>query len=55
MTEDFVITGAAVFDGEQLRGRLDVRVVRGVIAAVGGPRRPGDQVVDGTGGTLLPA
>ena len=54
MTEGFVITGAQVFDGNESRGRLDVRVVRGVIVAVGGPRTPGDQEIDGTGATLLP-
>ena len=54
MDESFVINGARVFDGEKNRGRVDVRVVRGLIAAVGGPRHPGDQVVDGTRATLLP-
>jgi imidazolonepropionase-like amidohydrolase len=54
MTENFVITGAQVFDGEKRRGRPDVRVAGGVIAAVGGPRTPDDQVIDGTGATLLP-
>ncbi|WP_194893177.1 amidohydrolase family protein [Catenulispora pinisilvae] len=54
MDESFVISGAQVFDGEKSRGRVDVRVVRGVIAAVDGPRHPGDQVIDGVGATLLP-
>jgi imidazolonepropionase-like amidohydrolase len=52
--EEFVIAGAQVFDGERQLGRPDVRVADGVIAAVGGSRIPGVEVIDGSGATLLP-
>ena len=53
--EDFVVTNAAVFDGEQLLAPTNVVVRDGVIAAVGDDVDTGGLVrVDGSGGTLLP-
>ncbi|WP_405162089.1 hypothetical protein OG203_38175 [Nocardia sp. NBC_01499] len=48
----FVISDARVFDGEKLLGTVDVQVADGVITAVGGPRPPDAEVVDGRGATL---
>ena len=50
------ITNARVFDGEHMTGHTAVRVVDGLIDAVGGPDllHPGDEHVDGRGGTVLP-
>ena len=50
------ITGVRVFDGEYMTGHTTVRVVDGLIDAVGGPGllHPGDEHVDGRGGTVLP-
>jgi imidazolonepropionase-like amidohydrolase len=50
----FVIAGARVFDGEDLLGVADVEVADGRIAAVGGERPEGVELVDGAGATLLP-
>jgi imidazolonepropionase-like amidohydrolase len=52
--ERFVIAGARVFDGEEMLGVLDVEVADGKIAAVGGERPEGVELVDGSGATLLP-
>lgn len=48
------ITGARVFDGEQVIGMHTVVLDGAGIAAVGGPVPPGATVVDAAGGTLLP-
>jgi imidazolonepropionase-like amidohydrolase len=48
------ITGARVFDGEQVIGMRTVVLDGAGIAAVGGPVPPGATVVDAAGGTLLP-
>ncbi|GLZ37957.1 amidohydrolase family protein [Actinokineospora sp. NBRC 105648] len=50
------ITNARVFDGEHLTGHTAVRMAGGLIDAVGGPDllQPGDEHVDGQGGTVLP-
>ncbi|HEX2251965.1 MAG TPA: amidohydrolase family protein [Thermoanaerobaculia bacterium] len=52
----FAVTGARVFDGEQVLPGADVLVRDGVIAAVGPdlPLPAGVPVVDGRGKTLLP-
>ncbi|MBB4685239.1 amidohydrolase family protein [Amycolatopsis jiangsuensis] len=50
----FVITGARVFDGEDLLGDVDVEVVEDTIASVGGSRPAGAELIDGTGATVLP-
>jgi imidazolonepropionase-like amidohydrolase len=50
----FVISGAKVFDGERSLGEIDVHVNGEAIAAVGGARPAGVEVVDGSGATLLP-
>lgn len=50
----FVITGARVFDGEDLLGVVDVEVAGDRIATVAGGRREGAELVDGTGATVLP-
>lgn len=50
------ITNARVFDGEHMTDHTAVRVVGGLIDAVGGAGvlQPGDAHVDGRGGTVLP-
>jgi imidazolonepropionase-like amidohydrolase len=49
------ITDVRVFDGSRLTSHTEVRLVNGLIAAVGRQEsHPGDEVVDGRGGTLLP-
>ena len=48
------ITGARVFDGDQVIGARTVVIDGAGIAAVGGPAPPGAAVVDAVGGTLLP-
>ncbi|MCO5972793.1 amidohydrolase family protein [Actinoallomurus soli] len=50
----FVITGARVFDGEDLLGVVDVEVADGTIVSVAGRRPEGVELIDGTGATLLP-
>ncbi|GAA1948380.1 amidohydrolase family protein [Amycolatopsis minnesotensis] len=50
----FVITGARVFDGEDLLGVVDVEVAGERIASVAGRRPEGVELVDGTGATLVP-
>jgi imidazolonepropionase-like amidohydrolase len=50
----FVITGARVFDGEDLLGVVDVEVANGTIASVGRQRPEGVELIDGSGATLLP-
>ncbi|WP_433180469.1 amidohydrolase family protein [Actinoallomurus sp. CA-150999] len=50
----FVITGARVFDGEDLLGVVDVEVADGKIVSVAGRRPEGVELIDGTGATLLP-
>ncbi|MER5918166.1 amidohydrolase family protein [Streptomyces sp. NPDC001982] len=52
----FTIVGARVFDGERVLSQVDVRVAGGLITevAVGDRTQPGEQVVDGSGSTLLP-
>lgn len=52
----FLVTGARVFDGEQVRAATDVLVRDGVIEAMGSLSEVPEVVprVDGTGGTLLP-
>src|ERR1700749_2610760 len=54
LMSDFVISGARVFDGERSLGVIDVRIQDGTFAALGGPLPQGAEVVDGSGGTLLP-
>ncbi|MEV7239241.1 amidohydrolase family protein [Streptomyces sp. NPDC051020] len=51
-----MIVGARVFDGERVLDQVDVRVAGGLITevAVGDRPQPGEQVVDGSGSTLLP-
>ncbi len=54
---DVVFTNVRVFDGRQvLHGTDTVRVAGGLITELGceGRGRPGEQVVDGSGATLLP-
>jgi imidazolonepropionase-like amidohydrolase len=49
------ITDVRVFDGVRLTGHTEVRLVDGLIAGVGRQEsHPGDELVDGRGGTLLP-
>lgn len=50
----FVITGARVFDGEDVLGVVDVEVADGRIASVGAQRPEGIELLDGSGATLLP-
>lgn len=52
--DHFVITGARVFDGEDLLGVVDVEVADGTIVSVAGRRPDGVELIDGTGATLLP-
>ncbi|WP_222709729.1 hypothetical protein [Microbispora sp. CSR-4] len=55
--QPFTIAGVRVFGGRGLiSGVTHVRVSDGRIAAVGNESvtRPGDEVIDGSGGTLLP-
>ena len=54
---DVVFTNVRVFDGRQvLHGTDTVGVAGGLITELGGEGRgrPGEQVVDGSGATLLP-
>jgi imidazolonepropionase-like amidohydrolase len=48
------ITGARVFDGDQVIEARTVVIDGAGIAAVGGPAPPGAAIVDAAGGTLLP-
>jgi predicted amidohydrolase YtcJ len=49
------ITNVRVFDGSRLTPHTEVRLANGLITAVGRQEsHPGDEVVDGRGGTLLP-
>ena len=48
------ITGARVFDGDQVTGVRTVVIDGAGIAAAGGPVPPGAAIVDAAGGTLLP-
>ena len=48
------ITGARVFDGDQVIEARTVVIDGSGIAAVGGPAPPGADIVDAAGGTLLP-
>lgn len=50
----FVITGARVFDGEQLLAGVEVHVADGRITGLGGPPSAEEDVVDAAGATLLP-
>jgi imidazolonepropionase-like amidohydrolase len=50
----FVITGARVFDGDDLVGVADVEVGDGRIVSVAGERPEGAELIDGAGATLLP-
>ncbi|ETK36950.1 amidohydrolase family protein [Microbispora sp. ATCC PTA-5024] len=54
--EAFTVAGVRVFDGRRVAEATHVRVVDGRVDAVGGAAvaRPGDDLVDGRGGTLLP-
>lgn len=53
--QSFVVKGARVFDGEQLRIGVTVVVRNGLIESVGAdPGAPGLEVIDGAGRTLLP-
>ncbi|MET0235165.1 MAG: amidohydrolase family protein [Kibdelosporangium sp.] len=49
------ITDIRIFDGERLTAHTEVRFADGLITGVGQQEsHPGDQLVDGQGGTLLP-
>jgi imidazolonepropionase-like amidohydrolase len=54
MMSRFVISDANVFDGEQLLGQLAVHVADGRLIGLGGAPSVDEEVVDGTGATLLP-
>lgn len=49
-----VISGAQVFDGQDVLGTVDIHLENGVITAVGGSNHDGAEVVDATAATLLP-
>lgn len=54
--QNFVIEADRIFDGGNVLSGTHLRVERGLVAAIGGMEvvQPGDEVIDGRGGTLLP-
>ena len=54
--QPFVVKADRIFDGTAVLTGTHLRVDRGLVEAVGGEEiiRPGDVVIDGEGGTLLP-
>ena len=57
MTTGTTIVGARVFDGREVQAETTVRFVGSLVTACAARDvvRDGDEVVDGTGRTLLPA